>query len=147
MRTLMPSDIDIRELTEPLLDERFLETLSHLSSVELDVAGARDVLRARNALGVRTYVALVEDRVAGSASLFVEPKFIHGGGKVGHIEDVVVHEDSQGRGIGKKLVEHATTEARAAGCYKCILACTPANKTFYEKCGYREHELEMRRDL
>ncbi len=143
----MTRDIDIRELTEDLLDEHFLEVLGHLSTVELDVAGARDVLRARSAQGVRTFVALEGKKIVGSASLFIESKFIHGGGKVGHIEDVVVHGGSQGLGIGKKLMEHVTREATTANCYKVILACTPANKLFYEKCGYREHEIEMRRDL
>ncbi len=143
----MSLTIEIRELTENLVDERFLETLGHLASVDLDVAGARKILRARAALGIRTYVALDGEKIVGSASLIVEPKFIHGGGRVGHVEDIVVHAGSQGLGIGKKLVAHATQEARAAGCYKTILACTPANKPFYEKCGYREHEIEMRCDL
>ncbi len=143
----MPLNIEIRELTEDLIDERFLETLENLAPVERDIAGAHGVLRARAVLGVRTYIALDGHRIVGSASLVVEPKFIHGGGRVGHIEDVVVHADSQGMGIGKKLMEHVTREAKAAGCYKAILACTPANKPFYEKCGYREHEIEMRIDL
>lgn len=143
----MPQHIEIRELTEDLIDERFLDTLGHLASVELDVDGAREILRARTALGMHTYVALDGESIVGSASLLVEPKFIHGGGKVGHIEDVVVHAGSQGLGVGKKLMERVTHEARTAGCYKVILACTPDNKPFYEKCGYREHEIEMRCDL
>ncbi len=144
----MPHDIAIRELTENLIDERFLETLGHLSSVEgLDVAGARNILRAQKAIGLRTFVAFDGETIVGSATLIVEPKFIHAGGLVAHIEDVVVHGDAQGRGIGKALVEHATSEAKKAGCYKAILACTEANKPFYEKCGYRAHEIEMRRDL
>ncbi len=143
----MPQHIEIRELTEDLIDERFLDTLGHLASVELDVTGAREILRARAALGIHTFVALDGESIVGSASLLVEPKFIHGGGKVGHVEDIVVHAGSQGAGIGKQLVAHATQEAKSAGCYKTILACTPANKPFYEKCGYREHEIEMRCDL
>ncbi len=143
----MPQHIEIRELTEDLIDERFLDTLGHLASVELDVTGAREILRARTALGMHTYVALDGESIVGSASLLVEPKFIHGGGKVGHIEDVVVHAGSQGLGVGKKLMERVTHEARTAGCYKTILACTPDNKPFYEKCGYHEHEIEMRCDL
>lgn len=143
----MLNNTEIVELTEDLIDDRFLETLGNLSTVELDVEAARAVLRTRTAVGIHTYVALDGGRIVGSASLIVETKFLHGGGRVGHIEDVVVHADSQGKGIGKRLVDHATSEARAAGCYKTILACTPANKPFYEKCGYREHEIEMRCDL
>lgn len=143
----MTHHVEIHELTEELLDERFLETLRHLSTVDPDITKARDILRIRTHEGARTYVALEDGRVIGTASLLIETKFLHSGGKVGHIEDVVVHGASQGLGIGKKLVEHATREAKNAGCYKCILACTSANKPFYEKCGYREHEIEMRCDL
>lgn len=143
----MPLDIEIRELTEDQINDRFLETLALLAPVKLDVAGAREVLHARAALGVHTYVALQNGNIVGSASLIIEIKFIHSGGRVGHIEDVVVHAGSQGLGVGKKLMKRITEEARSAGCYKVILACTPENKPFYEKCGYREHEIEMRRDL
>lgn len=139
--------VEIRELTEDLLDQCFLDVLGHLSVVDLDVAKAREILRIRKEEGTRTYVALEGDRIVGSASLIIETKFLHGGGRVGHVEDVVVHGASQGFGIGKKLVAHATLEAKKAGCYKCILACTAANKPFYEKCGYREHEIEMRCDM
>ncbi len=142
----MSHHTEIRELTDDLVSDEFLETLGHLSAVELDLAGAREVLHARRDLGIRTYVALSDGRIVGSASLFVEPKFLHGGGRTGHIEDVVVHGDLQGKGIGRKLVEHVTAEAGKLGCYKSILACTPDNKPFYEKCGYREHEIEMRKD-
>lgn len=144
----MTHSVDIQQLTEEMLSEKFLETLGHLASMgELDVEGAKNIFRAQSAMGMRTYVAIVDGHIVGSATMIVEPKFIHAGGLVAHIEDVVVHGGSQGKGIGKKLVEHATAEAKKAGCYKAILACTPANKPFYEKCGYREHEIEMRCDL
>lgn len=143
----MSHNVKIVELTHDLLDERFLDTLSHLSSVDLDVPTAHKILRIRKEEGARTYVAIVDGEIHGSASLVIETKFLHAGGKVGHVEDVVVHGVSRGLGIGRKLVEHATREAKIAGCYKCILACTPSNKPFYEKCGYREHEIEMRCDL
>ena len=49
------------------------------------------------------HVAVDNNKIVGSTTLFIEQKFIHDGGLVGHIEDVVVRKDYEGRGIGMKL--------------------------------------------
>jgi glucosamine-phosphate N-acetyltransferase len=83
----------------------------------------------------------------GTATLLVEQKFIHHGGKVGHIEDVAVHRDRQLRGIGTRLVKHATEEARKLGCYKVILDCFERLAPFYARLGYRTFNVGMRNDF
>lgn len=49
---------------------------------------------------------VVEDqrtgRIIGAGTLLMEPKFIHGCGQTGHIEDIVVHEAARGLGLGRK---------------------------------------------
>lgn len=40
-------------------------------------------------------------RIVGAGTLLIEPKFIHECGWTGHIEDIVVHEDARGLGLGK----------------------------------------------
>jgi len=72
--------------------------------------------------------------------------FIHDGGLVGHIEDVVVSEENQGRGIGEKLVQHALSFAKKSGCYKTILDCDDELIPFYERSGFKKHSTEMRFD-
>ena len=52
-------------------------------------------------------VAEINDRIVGSTTLLIEPKFIHQGGFVGHIEDVVVSKEFQGNQIGEKIVKYA----------------------------------------
>jgi glucosamine-phosphate N-acetyltransferase len=49
-----------------------------------------------------------KSQVIGTTTLLLEPKFIFGGGKVGHIEDVSVKARYQRKGIGFILVTHAT---------------------------------------
>jgi glucosamine-phosphate N-acetyltransferase len=144
---MLLAKIAIGDLNAHDLDRGFLETLTSLSEVEIPLEEAVKVLRNRLRAGVFTYVARNEDRPVGTVTLLVEDKFIHGGGKVGHIEDVAVHRDYQHQGIGAALVRHATEQARALGCYKAILNCSDQLVPLYEQLGYHHHDNGMRIDF
>ncbi len=92
------------------------------------------------------YVAEENSKIIGSASILIEQKFIHDGGKVGHIEDVVVTKEFQGKGIGKKIVDALLKYAEKQGCYKTILDCTDELIPFYENIGFKRHSNSMRFD-
>ncbi|HYP43339.1 MAG TPA: histone acetyltransferase, partial [Candidatus Nitrosocosmicus sp.] len=84
----------IRELKEEDLSNGFVETLSNLSEVGKlanDTIRKREILREIKNKNYRIVIA--EDnqnhQIIGSATLLIEQKFIHNGGKAGHIEDVV----------------------------------------------------------
>ena len=87
-----------------------------------------------------------EGRIVGASTLLVEPKLIHGGSRVGHIEDVSVLGRAQGRGIGAALVRACLEEAERRGCYKTILDCAEDVRPFYEGIGFVRHASEMRYD-
>lgn len=137
----------IREIIGPDLAHGFLESLAALAEVNLSFEEAAEVLRARMRAGTRTYVACVGDHVVGTASLVVEQKFIHKGGKIGHIEDVAVHPEYRHLRVGSALVRHAIEQARKIGCYKVILSCYERLVPFYEHLGFRKHDLGMRIDF
>ncbi len=92
------------------------------------------------------YVAVQDSKVIGSASILIEQKFIHDGGRVGHIEDVAVKKEFQGKGVGQKIVTELLRYAEKHGCYKTILDCTDDLIPFYEKIGFKRHSNEMRFD-
>ena len=79
--------------------------------------------------------------------MLVEQKFIHNGGKVGHIEDVVTRKEYSGKGVGSSLVQKCIETAKEEKCYKIILDCSLDNIAFYEKAGFRKHEVSMRYDI
>jgi glucosamine-phosphate N-acetyltransferase len=137
----------IREITGPDLAHGFLETCSAVAEVGLSFEEAAEILRARIRAGVRTYVACVGDRVIGTATLVLEQKFIHKGGKIGHIEDVAVHPNSRHLRVGSALIRHAVEQARKFGCYKVILNCYDRLVPFYERLGFHTHDVGMRIDL
>ena len=93
------------------------------------------------------FIVVLEDtttqKLAGSGTLFVEHKFIRGGGKVGHIEDIVVGKNYQKRGLGKRVIEILTGIAKFQSCYKVLLDCDQDVAKFYEKCGYKQKGVWM----
>lgn len=74
--------------------------------------------------------------IIGTTTLLVEPKFIFGGTRFGHVEDVAVRREYEGLGIGSKLVRHATEAATKMGCMRTVLYCSDDRMSFYEKIGY-----------
>jgi glucosamine-phosphate N-acetyltransferase len=137
----------IRDMYGPDISDEFQEILEFLSVADFDMEEAGEILRDRLKHGVRTYVALLDGKVVGTTSLFIERKFLHGGGRTGHIEDVVVHGAFQKRGIGSALVKHAVQEAKKAGCYKVILDCNLDKEHFYSNLGFQRRAIQMRIDL
>lgn len=141
------SGIVVRPMNAVDLRRGFLETVRALRDTNLTEEQAVEVFRRRMRNKVRTFVALIDGKVVGTASLLIEPKFIHNGGVTGHIEDVAVHPECQGRGIGALLVERLLEESRKEGCYKVILDCAEKVIPFYEKLGFHKWERAMRIDL
>jgi glucosamine-phosphate N-acetyltransferase len=92
------------------------------------------------------YVAEYNGEIIGATTLLIEQKFIHDGGKVGHIEDVVVRKEFQGKGVGKKIVRSLLKYAQKKGCYKTILDCSDELVPFYESIGFKRHSNSMRFD-
>ncbi|MFI5416260.1 MAG: GNAT family N-acetyltransferase [Nitrososphaerales archaeon] len=92
------------------------------------------------------YVAIYNREIIGATTLLIEQKFIHDGGKVGHIEDVVVRKEYQGKGVGKKIVNALLKYAEKKGCYKTILDCSDELVPFYKSIGFKLHSNSMRFD-
>jgi glucosamine-phosphate N-acetyltransferase len=64
-------------------------------------------------------------------------------GIVGHIEDIAVSKDQQGKKLGLKIIHALDHIAGKVGCYKAILDCSEKNQGFYEKCGYKHAGVQM----
>ena len=140
------SEIIIREIEEDDLENGFLETLDFLRNAsDLDKNKANEILKKikQNPNHI-IYVAIDNKKIVGSTTLLIEQKFIHDGGLVGHIEDVVVRKDYEGKGIGIKLVMSMLERAKEKNCYKTILDCKDDVKQFYEKIGFKRESNGMR---
>jgi GNAT superfamily N-acetyltransferase len=94
----------------------------------------------------RLFVAIKDSAVVGSYALLIMHNLAHCGTPSAIAEDVVVAPASQGQGIGRRMMTHALSEARSAGCYKLALSSnrkrTQAH-AFYESLGFDPHGLSF----
>ena len=142
------SNITVRKLQKEDLLSGFLHTLDSLRQASnMDKKTAEKIFDKINSNPDHIVaVAVIEGKIVGSTTLLIETKFIHNGGKVGHIEDVVVDKEYQRKGIGEKIVMYLLRYAKDQGCYKTILDCTDEVKPFYEKLGFKHNANALRFD-
>lgn len=146
-------DLEIRQLQAG--DERlgFLETIGNLSKEDETKIFNQEAfyqnLQLMYYLGWNHYalVAVLDGEIVGTAMVLVKRGFIHGCAKAAIIEDVVTRAGFEGRGIATALMRRLEETAADLGCYKDMLYCSEENVPFYEKLGYRRHEVLMRKDL
>ena len=142
------SEIIIRELKVEDIWNGFLKSLDSLTlASDIDKDKAEEVFEKINSNpDYIIAVAELEGKIVGTTTLFIETKFIHKGGFVGHIEDVSIDKDFHGQKIGQKIMEYLLNVSKKRGCYKTILNCTEDVKPFYEKLGFRQVASELRID-
>ena len=138
----------IRELKEGDLWNGFLKSLDSLKEASgIDKDKASVIFEKINSNPDHIIaVAEIDGKIVGSTTLLIESKFIHNGGLVGHIEDVVVDKNYQGQKIGEKIMKFLIEISKNRGCYKTILDCTDDVKPFYEKLGFKQVASELRLD-
>ncbi len=109
---------------------------------ENDRSAAPALWHAVRAVGGVVLVAERDGRALGTLTFFVWPLLAHRGRPGALVEDVAVHPEAQGLGIGRALMDEAMARARKAGCYKLALSSN-ARRTeahaFYERLGYGRH--------
>ena len=142
------SELIIRKIIESDLENGFLESLDNLRQTSnLEQNSVKNILKKilENENHI-IHVAELNGKIVGSTTLLIEQKFIHEGGFVGHIEDVVENKEFEGQGIGMKLVLSLLDVAKEKKCYKTILNCEDKLIPFYEKIGFKQKSTEMRFD-
>jgi glucosamine-phosphate N-acetyltransferase len=80
--------------------------------------------------------------IIGSGTIIYEPKIIHGGKSVGHIEDIIVDKNYRNQGIAKNIL-NKLLELSKNTCYKVILDCKEELLDFYSKTGFKKSGFQM----
>jgi glucosamine-phosphate N-acetyltransferase len=132
------SQFKFRKLEESDYHKNYLQLLTQLTQV-----GNITPKEFSNIFGkIQSQIWVFEDNVTNkiiaSASIFLEQKFIHDGGIVAHLEDVVVDQYYRGAQLGKKLIDNIVEIAKNSGAYKIIADCKPELISFYSKNGFEK---------
>ncbi|KAL8661977.1 MAG: hypothetical protein Q9202_005103 [Teloschistes flavicans] len=123
----LPQNYTIRPLQRSDYDAGLLDVLRVLTTVG-DISKKRwderyDWMARR---GDEYYIVVVCDeggKCVGTGCVVVERKIIHNLGLVGHIEDIAVAKDQQGKKLGLLLIQTLDHIAEKVGCYK---VCPPS---------------------
>ncbi|KAI1772562.1 acyl-CoA N-acyltransferase [Hypoxylon cercidicola] len=141
-----PDGFTIRSLERTDYNKGFLECMEVLTWIG-DTSEAEFIERYDEMVEAKGtyYFAVIENkgRIVGTGALVVEKKFIHQRGKCGHIEEISIAKEHQGKGLGLKMIQALDSLAVNLGCYKNILNCGQRNEPFYAKCGYHNSGIEM----
>ncbi len=136
-------DYKIKRLEKSDYYRGFLQLLEQLTIVDADNISYEDFCKRLDDMNSETFVIIHNNIVVASGTIYIEYKFIHHLGAVGHIEDIVVDVRYRKRGLGKMIIDYLTECGKNQKCYKVILNCAQRNTGFYEKCGYKQKEVEM----
>jgi len=142
------NQIQIRKIEEGDIQNGFLETLNEFrESKELTMERGIQLFKEIESNSHQmVYVAVFDEKVVGCATIILEQKFIHNGGKVAHLEDLVVRKKYRGNGIAEDIIRNLLGLAEKEGCYKTLSDCTNKVFPFWQKIGFRNHENATRYD-
>ena len=95
------------------------------------------------------FVYIKDYNLVGMITVLIEPKLIHNGSSVAHIEDLVVDKDYQRMGIAKELIDFSIDYINNSinKCYKIILDCKKELLPFYNKFEFEERNIQMAKYL
>lgn len=106
-----------------LLELYMLLEFGSAKKLSLDKARLRFLLY-REYPDYRVYIAEFAGVIVGTFALIIIDSLAHGGKPFGIVEDVVVSDDWQGKGIGKKMIQFAMAcckkEAVTSSPYRAI---------------------------
>ena len=137
----------IRDLELLDIDDDYMELLCQLSGKNKQIKWQTAMafwLKYEDNDDHQTFVFEHDNNIIGTSTVVVGNKLLHYGSRVGHIEDVVVDNESRLSGVGKRLINACLDFCKEKSCYKAILDCSEDNIPFYEACGFKHNENCMR---
>ena len=116
----------------------FLQLLEQLTTVDSANISYDEFVNQYNKIKSLIYVICDTNTncIIGTGSIFIENKFIHKLGSVGHIEDVVIDSRYRSKGLGTMIIKKLVNVAKENNCYKIILDCDIKNTSYYEHIGF-----------
>ncbi|MFX0137948.1 MAG: GNAT family N-acetyltransferase [Candidatus Hodarchaeota archaeon] len=94
-------------------------------------------------------IAEIDKRVVGFINFITRKTLLHSG-LSGLIDELIVSQEYQNKGIGQYLIQKAIEECKKLGCYEMEVSTEFENKKaigFYKKIGFEERGILFEKDL
>lgn len=136
-------ELQIRHVEEKDLELGLLDTIEYLTHTYKDKTPEVIYKRAIREMINNPYIVslvaedLKKEKIVGFGMVVIIPSLNRGGRPYGTIENIVVHGNYQGRGIGKQIVQSLIDFGREYGSYKLVLVSRKDTHKFYERLGFR----------
>ena len=123
---------------------QYKELISSFRPTEFSVDQFSNFL---NKLGDHMQIWILEEnsRILATATIMYETKLIFNVSITAHIEDVCVHHDFRGKGLGSQIMNKVYQEATSKGCRKVTLVTAEDTVQFYTKNGYEVRGVQLSR--
>lgn len=125
--------LDIDKLTPENIEQ--INALSKELSENAPIISKNDLLRVLKN-GIIATISTQKGEIIGMATLIIYQTLM---GRIGRVEDVVVHKAHRGKGLGEQLVEALIARARSYGLKHIDLTSSPkrvAANALYQKLGF-----------
>jgi GNAT superfamily N-acetyltransferase len=136
IRVRLANEADIPALSE-LLSLLFEQEAEFTPDRERQMRGLRMIV-AQPDIG-QIFCAVEGERIVGMVSTLFTVSTVEGG-RAAWMEDLIVHPDQRGKGIGISLLREAISRARVVGCTRITLLTDPANDRahrLYQRLGFK----------
>ena len=138
--------LDLLDEEQINIKSQYIHLLSYLTSTyDLTIEHFNQNIQEISKMGIIIVCILRENgsvKLLGSGTIIIEPKIIHGGKSVGHIEDLVVHPQYRNIGIAQNILDKLISYSKK-DCYKVILNCNPNMEQFYNRAGFEKKCIQM----
>jgi len=114
--------------------EQYKILINNFRKTDFTYMQFQDILE--NEINIEIYVLEENNILIASGTILFEKKFIHNISTYSHIEDIIVKNTYQGKGIGKILMNNLINICKKRNSYKILLDCETSLIPFYEKCGF-----------
>ena len=125
------------------IKEQYFELLGQLTDAPI-MTNDEFINKVNEISKMGTIIVCYRTKIIATGTIIVEPKLIHGGKSVGHIEDIVVDKDHRKEGIATNIVNKLLD---LSDCYKVILDCKDDLVDFYKLAGFKKYGNQMAKYL
>ena len=144
---LLNLNLDTKNLntSQQNVKKQYIELLSQLTNAPI-ITDEEFINKVNEISKIGTiiicYIPNTDIEIIGSGTIIYEPKIIHGGKSVGHIEDIIVDKNHRNKGIAQNVL-NILVELAKNKCYKVILNCKEDLHDFYSKNGFNKNGIQM----